>query len=170
MVPTQIVVQRLQCIPPKRHPGPPQLRHRRQRRTLQKPRLVQQPLGHPLVKRPIQLGQQLHVVRSVIQLTNSQVATPVTPLLLLRYIQLQVTLYNVLQPVLNIRQPISQDAAGQHTTQHVSCRIHLVLLQPAQVEHSIVRQPVPLGRKELLYILPLVILKIPAVNDHRHPV
>ena len=67
---SQILVQLLQFITLERHPSPPQLRHGRQRLALQEPRLVQIALSHPLVDRPIQLGQQLNVIGRVVQLAK----------------------------------------------------------------------------------------------------
>ena len=83
MIRSQILVQLLQFITLERHSGAPQLRHGRQRLALQEPRLVQIALSHPLVDRPIQLGQQLNVISGVIQLIVGQVTTPVTSLLFL---------------------------------------------------------------------------------------
>ena len=127
-------------------------------------------LCHPLVNRPIHLDQQLHVLRRVFQLSLGQIARPVTLLLFLRDLLLEITFYNSLQTVLYVRLPIGKDPASQHGAQDLPIGIDLVLLQPTQVEHRIVRQPVTLLRKELLDVHPLVILQLPAVNDHRIPI
>ena len=67
-----------------------------------------------------------------------QVTSPVAFLLLLRDLQFEVTLDDVLEPVLEVGQPIGKDATSQHGAKYVAFWIQLMLLQPTQIEHSVV--------------------------------
>jgi len=54
------------------------------------------------------------------------------------------------QAVLYIWHPVGQDPTGQHGAQDCALWIYLMLLQPAEVKHSIVRNPCALNLKEVV--------------------
>ena len=77
----------------------------------------------------------------------------------------------MLQTVLQVGHPIGQDPTGQHGAEHLTGRIDLVLLQPPQIEHRIVRNPPAPHLKKLLQLNPVVVSQLKTVNDHgRFPI
>ena len=165
----QLVQQRLQALPIKRQPGAPQLRHRRQRRTLQIPRLMQPTIRHPVLDRLIQLHQQLHVIRRIGDLLNPQLwCAPVAGLLLLADLLAQVSLHHRLQTIPDVGQPVGEHPTGEHRAEHLPPGIQPMLLEPPQIKHSVVGHPLPLGVEELPQHVPVAILQIPAVDDDGH--
>ena len=80
---------------------------------------------------------------------------------------MQVALHQVLEPVLHVGHPIGKNPAGEHGAKHPPGRINLVLLQPAEIKHRVVRHPCALHGEELLNLNPVVVVQRKTVEHHR---
>lgn len=72
----------------------------------------------------------------------------------------------MLQAVFYIRQSICEYAAGKHGAEHPALGINLVLLEPAEIEHSVMGVPRALSVEELFEHNPFVVIESEAVNHH----
>ena len=68
-------------------------------------------------------------------------------------------------PILYIRHPVGKDPTGQHGAQHCALWVYLMLLQPAEVKHSIVRNPRALNLKKVVQFDLVFGLQCPHVDD-----
>ena len=115
-------------------------------------------LSHSLVDGAIQLNQKISIVSGILQLFLGQITGPVALLLLLRNVQLQVTLDHVGQAMFEVGHPIGQDATSQHCAANGTCRVDTMHLEPANIERSIVRQPKPLLVEQIQQHIPAIVI------------